>query len=204
MQKLHIKLEEGQKVWFTSDLHFGHKNVIRFCDRPFEDIKAMNMGLISNWNEVVSDNDIVFVLGDTFWFNDSQTIKRFLSEMNGKDIYLIPGNHCDFDHYYRVDDPRIHLCQDIVVVWLEAENRWPKKKYEIWLCHYPLMTWSHRENGTYQLFGHIHSKPGGRPEGLDQDLPLHWNQMDVGCDYWDYYPVSFENAIKYMEQKKTS
>ena len=66
------------------------------------------------------------------------------------------------------------------------------------MSHYPMMTWPHRENGAYQFFGHIHSKPD-KNEGVDQDLPLHWNQLDVGCDYWDYKPVSLEtleNTIK--------
>ena len=69
MEKLHIRLEQNQKVWFTSDLHLGHRNVIRFCDRPFKDEKEMGEKLIENWNNTVGENDIVFVLGDTFWFN---------------------------------------------------------------------------------------------------------------------------------------
>ena len=77
MQKLHITLNKGQKLWFTSDLHFGHRNVIKFCNRPFEDEKVMGKQLIHNWNETVSKDDIVFVLGDTFWFNDSRSITKF-------------------------------------------------------------------------------------------------------------------------------
>lgn len=189
MQKLHIQLEDNQKIWFTSDLHLGHRNVLRFCDRPFKDEKEMGVGLIENWNDTVGENDIVFVLGDTFWFNDSHSIKKVLSKLKGKTIYMIPGNHDDFDHYYRVDQERIILCHDIVVLWLQEYNS--TKKYEIWLSHYPMMTWPHRTNGAWQLFGHIHSNEF-KTEGVDQDLPLHWNQHDVGCDYWDYKPVSFE------------
>ena len=74
MQKLHIDLQAGQKIWFTSDLHLGHRNVIRFCNRPFADEKGMGKSLIENWNNTVGDNDIVFALGDTFWFNDSHSI----------------------------------------------------------------------------------------------------------------------------------
>ena len=191
MQKLHIKLEEGQKVWFTSDLHFGHRNVLRFCNRPWADEKEMCEGLINNWNSWVGDNDIVFVLGDTFWFNDSRGIKKVLDRLKGKTIYMLPGNHDDFSHYHRVDTSsetgRIVLCQDVVVLWLQEANG---KTTEIWMSHYPMMTWPHRVNGAWQLFGHIHSKPG-RNEGVDQDLPLHWNQCDVGTDHWDYRPVNY-------------
>lgn len=202
MRTLHIRLSAGQKLWFTSDLHFGHRNVIRFCNRPFADVKEMDEALINNWNEVVGENDIVFVLGDTFWFNDSTTIKKYISKLNGI-IYFIPGNHCKFEKYHRIaDEPRIILCDDIVQVFLESEdNRWHKKILELWLAHYPLMTWPHRENGAINLFGHIHSKPEGR-EGTDQDLPLHKNQCDVGTDYWEYKPVQFEKLLDCLSLNK--
>lgn len=198
MQKIHIELASDQNIWFTSDLHFGHRNVLRFCNRPWEDEKAMGLGLIENWNNVVGDNDIVFVLGDTFWFNDSRGIKKVLSQLKGKDIYILPGNHDDFDSYHRVDDPRIHLCADVVACWITQEN---KPKREIWMSHYPMMTWPHRENGALQFFGHIHSALN-KTEGVDQDLPLHWNQCDVGCDFWDYEPVELRELEKFISVKK--
>lgn len=198
MKKLHIRLSKDQNIWFTSDLHFGHKNVIRFCERPFEDIKEMGEKLIENWNQYVKENDVIFVLGDVFWFNDSHSIKKVLSQLNGI-IYIIPGNHDDFTSYHRVvDNPSIILCDDIVQVFLESEdNRWCKKIIELWLAHYPLMTWPHRENGAIHLFGHIHSTPEGR-EGVDQDLHLHPTQCDVGADYWGYKPVQFEKILEKM------
>jgi calcineurin-like phosphoesterase family protein len=152
----------------------------------------MCLGLIKNWNDTVGDDDIVFVLGDTFWFNDSHSIKKVLSQLKGKDIYILPGNHDDFESYHRVVDPRIHLCHEIVCCWVTELG---KKKQEIWMQHYPMMTWPHRENGAIQLFGHIHSSPD-RCEGVDQDLPLHWNQFDVGCDYWGYKPVSLDKILQ--------
>lgn len=200
MMKLHIRLEEGQKLWFTSDLHFGHRNVIRFCARPFTDEKDMTEKLISNWNKQVGENDIVFVLGDTFWFNDSRSIKKVLDRLNGKTIYMIPGNHDDFEHYHRVDTERIKLLSDVVVMWLQEYNS--NKKHEIWMSHYPMMTWPHRDHNTIQLFGHIHSKNGGRPGDMDQDLPLHWNQCDVGCDYWNYEPVSYDTLKDFFKSRK--
>ncbi len=195
MQKIHITLQEHQNLFFTSDLHFGHRNMIRFCNRPWADEKEMTKGLIDNWNNVVSSDDIVFILGDTFWFNDSHAIKKVLSQLNAAEIYIIPGNHDDFDKYYRIDDPRINLCSDIVVLWLESEdNRFSRKITEIWLSHYPMMTWPHRENGAIQLFGHIHSQKG-KTEGVDQNLPLHWNQLDIGCDRWNWKPISINQIF---------
>ena len=200
MKKIHIQLEKGQKVWFTSDLHIHHRNVLRFCNRPWTDEKEMCEGLINNWNSWVGDNDIVFVLGDTFWFNDSRGIKKVLDRLKGKTIYMLPGNHDDFEHYHRVDDTRIILCPDVVVLWLQEYGS--SKKNEIWMSHYPMMTWPHRDNGAWQLFGHIHSN-ALRTEGVDQDLPLHWNQHDVGCDYWGYRPVDFETLQRLFDARKT-
>ena len=112
MKKLHLKLELGQRLLFTSDLHLGHRNVIKFCNRPFENEKEMNEKLIENWNSVVDEKDIIFVLGDTFWFNDSHVIKKVLNKLNGI-IYIIPGNHDNFESYHRIaDNPRIILCDD--------------------------------------------------------------------------------------------
>ena len=195
MEKLHIKLEPGQKLWFTSDPHFGHRNVIKFCDRPFANEKEMGEALINNWNEVVGENDIIFVLGDVFWFNDSRSIEKNLQKLNGIK-YIISGNHDDFKSYHRVfDNPSIRLCHDITGVFLEGAPG--KKIYEIWLAHIPLATWPHRENGAIHLFGHIHSTPEGR-EGVDQDLHLHQTQCDVGVDYWGYKPVQFETLLEKM------
>ena len=198
MEKIHLILNKDQKCWFTSDLHFGHRNVLKFNSRPWEDEKQMNTGLIDNWNSIVGDTDIVFVLGDTFWFNDSHTIKKILSQLKGKDIYILPGNHDDFKSYHRVDDKRIHLCQDVVACWIVDDN---KEVYELWLSHYPMMTWPHRENGAYQLFGHIHSAPD-KFEGVDQNLPLHWNQCDVGCDRWNYKPIELRTLLSNMNLNK--
>ena len=68
MQKINIILAPDQHIYFTSDMHFGHRNVIRFCNRPFADEKEMAQGLIKNWNDKVKSNDFVFSLGDFSWF----------------------------------------------------------------------------------------------------------------------------------------
>lgn len=198
MQKIHIELKPGQTIWLTSDLHFGHRNIIRFCNRPFENEKVMGPALIDNWNNTVGDDDIVFVLGDTFWFDDSRAIKKVVSSLKGKDIYFLPGNHDNFEAFHRVDDPRIHLCADVVTCWITEVN---KPKRELYLQHCPASTWPHRESGAYHFFGHIHSQPD-KTEGFDQNLPLHWNQADAGCDFWGWKPVSLNTLICYCEGKK--
>ena len=82
---------EGKKVWFTSDLHFWHKNICKYCDRPYESVEEMNQGIIANWNSVVKEDDIVFVLGD-LGFCGIEKLKVLIPQLKGT-IVVIQGNH---------------------------------------------------------------------------------------------------------------
>jgi calcineurin-like phosphoesterase family protein len=195
MEKIHITLKEGQKIFFTSDLHIGHRNVIRFSNRPFADVKEMNQAILDNINNAVAENDYLFMLGDIFWFNDSHAIKRFFNQVVCKNIYIIPGNHDDFKGYHRLEEGYVKICRDITCLFLDKE--YDKTIYELWLSHFPMMTWPHRENKRcYQLFGHIHSGERRDKSMMDQDLPLHSNQFDVGVDNWNYKPVEINEFLK--------
>lgn len=209
MDKLNIVKDKHQKVFFISDLHFGHKNILNFCQRPFTDIKDMELKMISYWNAVVSNNDIVFVLGDTFWFNDRKAMKRIFKQLNGKQIYLILGNHCDPNTYERLKTEeiigdRIQVLSDVVTLYLREYNsstpETPTPLGEIVLSHYPLMTWSHRDKGAINLFGHIHSGPRTLC-AVDQDLPL-WKgkQYDVGADNNNYTPVEYNRILAKLKE----
>lgn len=203
MDKLNITLTPTQKIFFSSDQHFGHRNVIQFCKRPFEDIKEMSDELIKNWNSVVTNDDIVVSMGDFFWFNDSHNIKKCVDKLNGKEIYLVLGNHDKRESFRRITDERFHIVDGVTHIYLRCENeeRWEHKTYELVCCHYPLMTWAHRENGAINLFGHIHSNEMRTPDEVDQDLPL-WKgqQLDVGVDNQNYTPVSFEDVLTQLER----
>lgn len=204
MDKLNITLTPTQNIFFSSDQHFGHRNVVKFCSRPFEDEKQMGEALIANWNSVVTNEDIVVTMGDFFWFNDSHSIKKCVDKLNGKDIYIVLGNHDKRESFRRITDPRFHIVDGVTHIFLrcEDENRWYQKTFEIVCCHYPLMTWSHRDRGAINLFGHIHSGWLRSVDDYDQMLPL-WKgqQLDVGVDNQNYTPVSFENVLAQLAQQ---
>jgi calcineurin-like phosphoesterase family protein len=193
MDKLNITLKEGQRIWFTSDQHFGHRNVLRFCHRPWEDVKDMGQSIINNWNEVVSDNDICFILGDMCWWESRHDVKRVMDKLKGSVIYVVPGNHCT-RRSYELCDERIKLLDDVSAIYLRYEGS-DKILKEIYVSHIPLMTWPHRERGSINLFGHIHSGPKTECQ-CDQDLPL-WKgqQYDVGVDNNEYYPISYDDIV---------
>lgn len=79
MDTIKLVVTGKNKIWFTSDQHFFHGNIIKFCNRPFENIEIMNKVIIDNWNECVGDEDVVFSLGDFVWGNDPVKIKDIIS-----------------------------------------------------------------------------------------------------------------------------
>ena len=205
MQKCHIQLKPDQKLFFTSDLHVGHKNVLVFCKRPFQDVKDMSESLIANWNRVVGEDDIIFDLGDMFWWDSRHDVKRFIEKLNGT-IYKVPGNHdVDCKKLFELCDPeKVHVCDDNVLLWVTGliEDR-PGLATELCLSHFPLLTWPHRGNGVVNLFGHIHSGPVSE---ASIDIPgkdLHFwphQQYDVGVDNNDYTPVEIRDIYKKLDR----
>ena len=207
MQKINITLAPDQHIYLTSDLHFGHRNVIRFCNRPFADEKDMMQGLIKNWNEKVKPNDFIFSLGDFSWFTGRHQVKKLVSVLRGRK-YFVPGNHCKEGMYELVDDPDFHECSDITVLYVRGQEGDPRfkdvKVFEIVLSHYPLAHFSHSDyQNCYQFFGHIHSRSDRPMEEFGNPCRLiKYKQMDVGVDRWNYAPVDLFDAISAIHEYK--
>jgi len=172
-------------IWFTADHHFGHNNIIKFCNRPFDSIEEMNQTLITNWNSVITHRDDVYVLGDVV-LGDIKTLQSYLSRLLGN-IYIIPGGH---DKWMREPLPEIEsygidlLCP-LVTITIE--------KQPIVLCHYAMRVWDRSHYGSLHFYGHSH---GG--------LSWYKNSLDVGVDnakklLGEYRPFSFEEAIYFAK-----
>ena len=78
-------------IFVKSDTHFNHKNIIKCCNRPYKDVEEMNEAIISNWNNSVTNDDIIYHLGD-FGFGTKEELKQIFNRLNGQK-YLIMGNH---------------------------------------------------------------------------------------------------------------
>ena len=78
------------KIFFGSDFHFGHQNILNYCSRPYRDLEEMHLAIVSIWNNTVTPEDTVYVLGD-FSLNPKWA-ELMLPQMNGTKI-LIKGNH---------------------------------------------------------------------------------------------------------------
>lgn len=131
---------DGNRVFFTSDTHFNHTNIIRFCNRPFKDVSHMNETIISNWNRVVGSEDIVFHLGD-FCLGGSAEWINVLNRLNGK-IYLISGNH-------DIKNLRQNYTKYFEHIAMKMYNK--RVYYENFMCRLTLNGESHEEERVYTL-----------------------------------------------------
>lgn len=168
-------------IHFTSDTHFGHKNIIKYCNRPFKSVHHMDEEMIALWNRKVKPNDEVWHLGD-FCMGGHQP-KDYLPRLNGK-VHLIRGNH----------DPHVED-QGFESVQYYKELKFAKKK--IVLCHFPFTVWNKSHHGSIHLFGHVHGSMTVRHGRKVREDSL---SADVGSDCWDYAPVRIERIIDVMRK----
>ena len=152
-------------IWYTSDTHFEHDNIIGFCNRPFENIDHMRRVLIDNWNRVVAPEDTVYHLGDYSFDNMTKwrrnNAKAAFRQLNGRKV-LILGNHDD-KHVKRLP-------------WAEIKRRdvHDIAGARVTLVHNPMDA---RYCG-YVMHGHLHT-PG----------PMRLPHLDVGVDANQFTPV---------------
>jgi calcineurin-like phosphoesterase family protein len=186
-------------IYFTSDLHFGHEAVIKYCHRPFENLDHMHAELIKRWNSKVHDQDLVYVLGDLALapYNDTCTL---IKQLKGKKI-LIRGNHdsYSFSQYSK-------LGFDLVYSELKLKLFGRNMR----MSHYPYaLPWFKRPfafkselrfmyrrppriAGEILLHGHTHTK-----YRATKDSRIH-----VGVDAWDYTPVSLRQIESLVARMK--
>lgn len=185
---------DPSNVWFTSDTHFGHENILRFCNRPFETIEKMNEELIRRWNETVPADGVVFHLGD-FAFGGAKEWNEIMSRLNGK-IYLILGNH-DMKQIRQGFMTRFEHVTQQMTVRIGGQP--------IILNHNPFLTYGGCYRNTWQLFGHIHSGPlSDQGKDLTRLQNLFPRQYDVGVDNNDFRPISFTEVKRIIEAQISS
>lgn len=166
--------------FFTSDTHFGHTNIIKYCNRPFTCADEMDEAMIKNWNSVVQPQDTIYHLGD-FGFVHADKIAKVLKRLNGKKIFIM-GNH---DKQMR--DPSIRGFFEEMTNYKEIYIR---NKQKVVLCHYPFASWNGSFHGSYHLHGHTHN---------NYHSPMR--VLDVGVDCWNYTPVSYDEIEREMEKR---
>lgn len=191
------------KIFFTSDSHHFHRNIMTFCQRPFDSVEEMNEELIRRWNNVVTNDSVVFDLGD-FAFAGTGGWRRLLKRLNGLHV-LIKGNHD------RSRAPQPSALNEFPVI---CENLTIKIEDQvIYLNHFPYLCF----DGTYrktdipwQLFGHVHlnsCKEKNTGKDFERLKLLFTNQYDVGVDFNNYTPISYlevKEKIEYQMQNNVN
>ena len=181
----------AEHTFFTSDTHFNHANIIRFCNRPFKDVEQMNEVMITNWNNAISKDDTVFHLGD-FCLGGAAEWTKILDRLNGK-IYLIMGNH-------DLKNIRQGFISRFEHVAMQMRIEIGKKR--IYLCHYPFLCFegSYKDD-VWQLFGHVHNRRSNSGIDAGRLQYLYPTQYDVGVDNNNFTPVSFGQVKRIIDKQ---
>ena len=169
------------KRYYTADLHLGHVNILKYCQRPWATIEEHDQALIDNWNKKVGKNDLVYVVGDFTMITNNEKIIAYAKQLHGQ-LYLIKGNH-DKNNY----PPDIFK----EIVWYKEIHDEHRK---IILFHYPIEFWQgayakdirgeQQKLPSVHLHGHSHTLATVRP-----------NRFDVGIDAQNYEPVTLEELL---------
>ncbi len=208
-------------IWFTSDTHYGHKNIVRGVSnwedkagcRDFDTIEKMNSTIVDNINKYVKEDDILIHLGD--WsFGGIENIYAFEQRLNVHEIHLVMGNHDTHisnnkvlpNAYWKptVDTVINYVAKDIFSTthdYLEIKV----DKENIVLCHYPISSWNKYYRGAWMLHGHTHNTL------YANEKSDHWYKtvktMDVGVDtafemFGEYRPFSFAEVKELMDKRR--
>lgn len=165
-------------TWITSDLHYGHKNILQFCSdtRDYNDVDHMNEQMVQEWNALVQPADLTYILGDVAFCN-AVDATNFLNKLNGKKI-LIQGNHdAKLVKHAIFNDcfEEIHLYHEMVF-----------EKVKICMFHYPIFDHNASFYGSLMLHGHCHGKPHG----------IVGRIMDVGMDATGHIVVKLSDVVE--------
>ena len=177
--------EVESMIYFTSDLHFYYKNVIKHANRPYSDEDEMNEGLISNWNKKVKEEDEIYILGD-FTMKGTEYATAVLKRLNGKK-YLIKGNHDKFVTQETFDNSLLE--------WVKDYYELQYKNTTFILFHYPIEEWNHYFRGSIHLHGHQHNNSEYNIKNRGNGL----KRYDVGVDANKMSPVSVDEILEFFD-----
>jgi len=181
-------------VYFTSDHHFFHGNIIRLTGRPFADLDEMHRIMKERWNTTVKHDDTVYYVGDLSFGQKSSTVK-LLNQLNEK-IHLIVGNH---DKITELPEERFESIHYKLKIEIAGQK--------VFLCHYPYKGTPEEiahatangykikyldrrpdDNGGWLIHGHTHNSTPKFRRKL----------INVSVEHWDYYPVSEVEILEYI------
>lgn len=196
--------------YYISDLHLFHEKAIKYDHRPFDCIQEMHEVIMKNWNDRVTNGDIVYVLGDISLRGKNDDLIAFVARLKGRKV-LIKGNHDDLSDY-RYQQLFSEICD-----YKEIQDSVGKKKYGLILSHYPIFSWKDMGRGKILLYGHTHSS---KEDKFYQSCLRQMQEQEndcrhacgdgkiracnVGCmfSYMNYTPRTLEEILVGVEVKE--
>ncbi len=168
-------------TWFTSDFHLGHRNIIRYCSRPFASVEEMDAAILANLNKLVGANDVLYFLGD-FCLGGPDQARQYRDRIVCRNIHVVEGNH---DAALSNLTGAFSSLNQLVEVRVGGQR--------IVLCHYAMRVWHHSRRGVWHLYGHSHGNLADDPASLS---------VDVGVDSHSFRPWHFDEIRTAMNAKR--
>jgi calcineurin-like phosphoesterase family protein len=182
---MRLKLDP-KKTFFTSDIHLFHNNIIKYDNRPFDNVEQMHEAFVLNWNSVVPKDGTTIILGDLAMGGSekAEQVYEILKELNGE-IYLVPGNHDNYIFKHKGIMERIVVLPQLYEFYLDNQY--------IVMCHYPLYSWNKMGHNSWMLHGHQHGR-GNLKTGKILDI-------GISSPGYDFSPLSYEKVKGIMDEK---
>lgn len=169
------------KIFFTGCTHYGHKNILKLSNRPFGEIEHHDDTLINNYNKIISNEDVCYILGDICWNQSYESYKNLFNRLNGRKIIII-GNHDNKQNL-------IKCKKDGLIVDLYEGKTIQIGKDRVYLSHTPCREWVGFYHNTYHLYSHCHG-----------NIDDYKQSTDVGVDCWEYEPVEWSEIKQYIDE----
>ena len=186
--------------YYISDLHLFHEKAIQYDHRPFDSMEEMHEAIMKNWNDRVTNGDIVYILGDISLRGKNEELISFVARLKGRKV-LIKGNHDDLSDY-RYQQLFAEICD-----YKEIQDSVGQEKHGLILSHYPIFSWKDMGRGKILLYGHTHE---GEEDKYYQSCLRQMQKNDcrhaysgklraynIGCmmPYMNYEPRTLEEIV---------
>lgn len=175
-----IRLKDYNNIYFSSDLHLNHENIIKF-GRNFSNVEEMNNTIIDNINNLCKTGDLLILLGDTLMGN--KDYNDFCSKINC-DLIILYGNHCNINKFKEIKQSNLLYHGHYLELQIDKQH--------IICSHYPMMHWNYQKDGSFMLHGHNH----GYESYILKEIHK-CKSMEVGIDCYyaehkQWKPYSYE------------
>ena len=174
--------------YYISDLHFGHRNILDFEQRPFSSVEEMDVEYIRRWNNKIKKGDEIYILGDLSFYKGEKT-NEILKQLNGQK-FLIEGNH---DNMYLSDKK----FDRNLFIWIKDYEGIKDEGDYIVLFHYPIQVWNRQHYESLHFYGHIHSNKGTM-HPMKYEIP---NSYNVGIDILQE-PMTKKEILNFYKERR--